>query len=277
MKKILVPTDFSECALNALRVATKIAKKNKSTIYLVHVYDRPISGITLQFEIDNVKNKKIRNKIKDEMEKIAAFKFLKGVKLKRFIIPDKTIWEMLSHKNLKEVDLVVMGTHGSSGTNEFFIGSNAEKVVRSANKPVLCVKHRNDNINFSNIVFASDFSIEAIHAFPAVKKFAEVFNSNIHFLKINTPEKFETTGESKKEIDRFLKKVGYKDASVTIYNDFKKETGIIRYAYDIKADLIALGTHGRNGLSRFYNKSIAEGLVNHSSLPILTVNFSKIS
>jgi len=277
MKTILVPIDFSECSLNALRVAAKIVKKTNGIIYIVLVYNKPISGLTLQFEIDLKKDRKIRARIDEEIQKLADMSFLKGVKLKRFVFVDMEIWEMLNDDRVKDADLIVMGTHGSSGLNEFFIGSNSEKVVRTSNKPVLCVKHRNDQYTFKNIVFASDFSAEAEKAFPVVEKFAKIFGSTIHLLKINTLETFETTRESKKGIEAFLQRSNSTDLPIAVYNDSKKEAGITHYAHDVNAHLIVLGTEGRSGLSRFFNPSIAEGLVNHSFLPVLTINLAKAS
>jgi len=62
----------------------------------------------------------------------------------------------------------------------------------------------------------------------------------------------------------------------TIYNDHSKEAGILHFCKRHQSDLIAIGTHGRKGISRFSIASISEELVNHSFCPVLTLNFKKL-
>jgi nucleotide-binding universal stress UspA family protein len=111
--------------------------------------------------------------------------------------------------------------------------------------------------------------------FPTVQKFASFFGARIHLLKVNTLESFETTRESKQAVEQFIANHNIQDYEFTLYNDLVKEVGIIHFAKDINADIIALGTHGRNGLNNMFSTSITEDLVNHSFCPVFTVNFQR--
>ena len=94
-------------------------------------------------------------------------------------------------------------------------------------------------------------------------------------MKVVTRIDFETTRETQKSINRFKKIADAQEYPAFIYYDDVKQEGIRRYANIVQADMIALGTHGRHGLTLFFNGSIAEDLVNHSLLPVLTINIHK--
>jgi len=83
------------------------------------------------------------------------------------------------------------------------------------------------------------------------------------------------TSQSERKIKEFLEKYRATDYPFTIYNDHSKEAGILHFVKDIKADLIANGTHGRKGISRFFQSQHFGELVNHSFCPVLTLNFKK--
>lgn len=273
MKTIIVPTDFSRCSNNALKLAAQIAKKKKGIIKLIHVYERPVYGF-IDIYIDHDKDKIQKAEIHASLAKQAAQDFLEGVEVKEVLIWDLKVWEIFGSKQLDDADLIIMGTHGVTGLDELLIGSNAEKLVRASGVPMITVKLEQKDYTFKDIVFASDFSEEAVKAFRKVQEFAEIFDSKIHLLKVVTPDRFESTRNTLIGVDAFLQQVEG-DYPFTVYNDTHKESGIIHYAKDIGANLIALGTHGRSGLSKYFDDSISEGLVNHAMLPVLTLNVDK--
>lgn len=270
MKKIIVPTDFSDCANNALKVASDIAKKNNAEIHLVHVYELPVYGFA-EANVDIIKNRKMINHLDGKLNEISKLDFAKGVKLKKHIISDKKIWEALESKKFSDADLFVMGSHGVSGWREFFIGSNTEKVVRHADCPVLVVKEWYDNFEIKDMVFASNFSKETDLAFIKVKKLANLFNSKIHLLKVITQGNFEPTHLVLKTMKDFVRKFYLTNYSINIYNDETIENGILNFSGSLNADLIAMETHGRTGISHIINGSITEDLVNHIPYPVLSI------
>ena len=127
MKTILVPTDFSDHALYALKVAAGIAKKMNAEIKLVHAYD--LSSSTFS---ENYYYEEFHNQIKDQAEvklnKLVDMDILKEIEVSKHIETNILIRKLVTHKNYKDVDLIVMGAHGTSGHSEVFIGSNTEKM-----------------------------------------------------------------------------------------------------------------------------------------------------
>lgn len=114
MKTILVLTDFSEYALYALKVAASIAKKV---------------------------NAKINDQAEEKLNTLVNMDILKEIEVSKLVVTNMLIRRLVTHNKYKDVDLIVIGSHGTSGHSDSFIGSNTEKVVRLANAQVLTIKN----------------------------------------------------------------------------------------------------------------------------------------
>ena len=271
MKRILVPTDFSKHAEYALRVAAQIAKEHNYEIILLHMLELPQqagdalgSGHKIP-EIMFFKNAAINN-----LENLKYAEYLEGVSVSEVVIFEKTFEGVISVSKKNKIDLIVMGSHGASGFQEMFIGSNTEKVVRLSEIPVLVIKNQTDDFKPSNFVFASDFSTEIKKPFKQVVEFATTFKSHLSLVMINTPNSFKSTIVAEKMMSDFIKNFNYPDYSLHIYNDVNVEKGIINFSNAVHADLVGMCTHGRTGLAHFFNGSISEDIVNQGVRPMIT-------
>ncbi|MGH1385897.1 universal stress protein [Kordia sp.] len=271
MKKILLPTDFSDQAEYALKVAASLAKQNDATIYLLHMLELPTHFLSGDTNV-NVPEQLLFMKIANErFEKTMAQDFMKDVNVDITVETHKAFDGITQAIRQHEIDLVVMGSSGASGLKEMFIGSNTEKVVRTADAPVLVIKNHIENFSVANFVFASDFSEDQKLVFEQAIDFANNFNAKLHLLFVNTPNRFVTTDAAEKKMKTFID--GFDELGeheLHIYNDSKIETGILNFSRSIDADLIGMSTHGRQGLAHFFNGSISEDLVNHSLRPVIT-------
>ncbi|AXG69479.1 TRAP-T-associated universal stress protein TeaD [Kordia sp. SMS9] len=271
MKKILLPTDFSEQAEYALRVAASLARQNDATIYLMHMLEMPSHLLSGDSNL-NVPEQLLFMKIAHErFEKTMEQDFMEGINVEITVERDKAFDGITQAIRQHEIDLVVMGSSGASGLKEMFIGSNTEKVVRTADAPVLVIKNDIPDFKVDHFVFASDFGDDQKLVFEQAVDFANSFNAKLHLLFVNTPNRFVTTDVAQKKMDAFIE--GFEDLAdheLHIYNDTKIETGILNFSRAIDADLIGMSTHGRQGLAHFFNGSISEDLVNHSLRPVIT-------
>jgi nucleotide-binding universal stress UspA family protein len=272
MKRILVPTDFSKYSEEALQVAAQIAKKNNSEIILLHMLELPhqtndfISGSGKSIpEIMHYKNKAISN-----LEHLMDSDYLKGINLSEAFEFKKVTEGIIDASIKNKVDLIVMGSHGTSGFEELMVGSNAEKVVRLSEIPVLVIKNGTTLFQPNNFVFASDFSEETKKPFRKMLEFAEIFDSNLFLVMIYTPNSFKTTAKAEKIMRYFIADFDIENYSCHIYNDTTVENGIVNFAESVNADLIGICTHGRTGLAHFFNGSIGEDIVNHVLKPVIT-------
>lgn len=277
MKHILVPTDFSPCAIGALKVAAKIARQTGAAISLVHTYAVPVYGFTSgHLMYDGVALTKITEEINDELQRIAEMEEIKDLQVSKLLLADTAIVQMLNHDQLADVDLIVMGTYGTSGVREDLLGSNAEKVIRHAKCPVLCVREEHgDHFNANDMVFASSFFGEVDDHFPKVVQMAELFGARIHLLYVNTPAGFRTTPVIRRQMEQFREKFNLNEATINVYNEYTVEDGVLQFARDTGADMIAMETHGRTGLAHLFLGSITEDVANHTRLPLLSVKIEE--
>lgn len=281
MKKILVPTDFSDQAGYALEVAYHIAKKSDAAIILLHVVeDASVTSMHYTGEIDlpNMEDRlfmmKLIEKGKRDLAELAGTSYADIVIEQELRIgsPYHNIKDII---NDQDVDLVVMGTKGSSGLEEFLIGSNAEKVVRHSKCPVLTIHKKATSFDFKEIVYATALEEKEEQCVNTVKLFQKLYNSTLHLVRINTPNNFQSDRYARPELEAFAKRCHLENYKTHVFNEGSEEEGIIYFAESIKADMIAMATHGRTGLAHLLTGSIAEDVVNHAQRPVLTYVIGK--
>lgn len=274
MKKIIVPIDFSEYSDYALETAAILAKKNNAEILALHMLEISDAILTKndnEMKMETVFFLKLAEK---RFNEFLDKDYLKGVNITPIVKHFKVFSEVNDVAKEHDADLIVMGSHGSSGLKEFFVGSNTEKVVRHAEIPVLVTKHNPILTDFENIVFACDFSDEAVEPYLRACRMFESLGSKMQLVYVNLPsESFKSSAEMEARVVAFLKKAnGNLDKldSVKYVADYTVEKGILNFANVVGADLIAVATHGRTGLAHFFEGSISEDIANHSMLPVMS-------
>jgi nucleotide-binding universal stress UspA family protein len=273
MKRILVPCDFSKPAIEAFRYALDVADQSNGFIHLLYVVQLPVMHDTMLMPTLNFEEQYLKDAeeaSKKHFEKIIAKYNKQNIEVTftvRFGSPSTTILEF-TQENV--IDVVIMGSHGASGFRELVIGSNAEKIVRRSPVPVLIIKDYVKS-QVKNIVFPNDLDTEQQEDFVMkVKALQHFFKAHLHIVWINTPLNFTNDTETIDRLTRFAKRYMLKNYTIHVFNHSNEESGILEYSKYIKADLIAMATHGRKGLSHFFNGSLAEDVANHATCPIWT-------
>ncbi len=270
--KILVPTDFSDQAKYAFEVACQIAKRHMAAIHLIHLVELPYSIF------DSRKNPDLPEALyflKLAQQNFTQFRaacgaLSEGLPLSESVKFNSVQEGIEEYIREHQIDIVVMGSHGSSGLEELFIGSNTEKIVRNVEVPVFVIKKQHLNFQVERFVFATDLENDTKQAMLQAVAFSRFFDARLKFVFINTPEHFKTTEELQKRHTHLKSELNLPLDNLEIYNDLNVERGILNYAKQEKADLIGIGTHGRKGLAHFLNGSLSEDLVNHAKRPVLT-------
>jgi nucleotide-binding universal stress UspA family protein len=274
MKKLIVPIDFSNHSEYALKAAALLAKKNNASIYALHMLDLQEMSLSESVSFQQEKAVFFLKLAEKKFKKFLQKEYLEDVHIIPVIKHFKVFSEINTIAEEINADLIIMGSHGVSGLKEFFVGSNTEKVVRYATIPVLIIKNELVNLDFSDIVFTTDFSKESIPAFKKALKSLAFLNAKKHILYVNLPnENFKTTSDMDAMANSFLLKAeGNVDRliNVNFVCDRTIEKGIFNFSNAIGADLISVITHGRKGISHIFAGSIAEDVANHSTLPIIT-------
>ena len=284
MKKILVPTDFSDCSQAAYQAGMKIAGKTSAELVLLHsintVVDwsqiEMVTPIHAELPPDSREKlfpeiKKQLGHVKQELIDLTKKATEAGVNASYSLAYNLAHKDVLNYAKKAEVDFIVMGSHGASGIKEALIGSNAQKVIRKAHCPVLIVKEIEKDWKMKNIAFASDFKEEETSSVAdQLKYFQTIFNATLHLFFINTPPHFLETTRSIRKMETFAKELGIENVQKHVFNEFSVEDGILQLAARHSINVIALATHGYWGFRRLINTNTAEHVVNHATTPVLT-------
>jgi len=277
MKKILVPTDFSKPSKTAADVAAEIARKSGAELIFLHVAEAASStsfSVTGEMGLGDTEDAlftmKLIERSKKQLERIAEDEKYNGLKVStelRVGTPYHGIQTIVADS---KVDLIVMGTGGTSQLDKAFLGTNTEKVVRRSQCPVLTVQKKPATVDFKNIVYATAMSKEEEVFSKIVRRTQKLYDSTVHLVRINTPGNFQRDAVVKKYMQEFARKLQLKNYTLNVFNDLTEEEGIAYFADSIDADLIAMATHGRTGFAHVLAGSIAEDVVNHAKRPVLT-------
>lgn len=273
MKKILVPTDFSEQAENALKVAAHLAKKYNAEIYLLHMIELPtdMSNPVGETRTQDLPEALFFMKLaKKKFTEVLSAPYLTGLKVHDTVEFNQAFDGIMDTSKKHGCDFIVMGSQGATGFKEMFIGSNTEKVVRTSEIPVLVIKDEHPSFEIKNIAFATNLEEQGRSTFKKVVEFAELTNAKLHLVYINTANEFNTSEAIDTRLKRFMENLDFNNYEFHVYCDDSVEQGILNFSRKIKADLVGIATHGRKGLSHFFNGSISEDLVNHATSPVIT-------
>jgi len=278
MKSILVPIDFSKCSIDALKFAAVTAKKSGAMIHLISIIEKQnyyflgSDPIVIPPELtitNNSHDEKLKSEIRLRLEDIRNSEYLKDIPVDINIGTGLKVYKCIEeYSRISKSDMIIMGSSGAHGLTKILIGSNAERVSRFSKIPVLIVNHKVQKIK--TIIFASDFEKEAYIVFPFIQSFANIFNADIHLLKVNIFTHYNDTEDKallRKFNDKF--KTDYKEV---VFENSTKASGILKYAGKVSSSIIAIGTHGKKGLVRLLFENVSEETIRSSYKPVLTVN-----
>jgi nucleotide-binding universal stress UspA family protein len=272
MHPIIVAVDFSNTSIHAVEYAISMANKMKSDIHLVWV-DKPNPQESVYPDTSNEN----RNEAKKRFEELIASngsKLEKGISIDYKLKKGRIYREVDTMAKLLEADLIVTGAHGISGYEEFWIGSNAYKIVTYATHPVITVRHDFPiRKNIERILVPMDGSAETLQKMPFVVKLARLFNSEIHLVT--------THNSHLKSIQRITQKLAQtaldyiQKHKVTVIedsivaNDLTK--AVLNYAEKVDADLIAIMTEQETPVNILLGAQ-AQQLINQSPIPVLSIH-----
>jgi nucleotide-binding universal stress UspA family protein len=269
MKRILVPCDFSAPAEEAFKFAVKIVQQSNGELYVLHVLDitflqgNPSLSHSYAFNVSFLKDMELEahEKFRKMWQKYCPLTL--GVKFNHII--GTLIPNVDAYIREKDIDLVVMGTHGAGGAR---LGSNTRKIVGQSPVPVLAVRKAPER-DIKNIVFPVLPSRDQGPLVPEVKKLQVFFQAKLHLLWINTPLIFKPDSQSMQELQQYAEQ-RFSNYTLNIRSDYNVESGITRFAAETDADMIAMGTHAWKGIINLFTGSIAADMVTHLTTPIWT-------
>jgi nucleotide-binding universal stress UspA family protein len=300
-ERILIPLDGSWRAELILSQVARILRREDSEVLLLRVLDVPPLVRDLEAVPFLLKAREEAEKYIHELELRLSER---GAKVRGRVEEGPVAAAILDVARKENTTMIAMTTHGRSGFARWVMGSVAEKVARASEVPILMVRSfreaphgdvepaSEEELPFRRILVPVDGSPTSMEAVDAAEEFARLFGSEILLLHVwpvqlaplyiapgvpvfNTnpasifptpsPEKDEMTAQA---AERF-RRAGLQVTRMSTSGDAASE--ILDQSVAKGADLVALGTHGRSGVSRWVLGSVAERVLRHARTPVLLI------
>ena len=275
IKKILVPVDFTAASDNAIAAAASLAVLMKSDIYLVHVFESSNYSYSVFAKTEALLPSfvEIKKSIGAKMEDLKEHMIKKyNLKCSVVVLSGHIHSEIYKFSTKKKVDLIVMGTHGASGYKEFFIGSNAQRLVTVSDIPVLTIPQKSKNTSFKNILIPIDNSVHSRAKVNIAMVIADQYNANIHLIGLpNTKDSKELAkfNTKMKSVEKIIDKEGLSYSTKNVQGKNIAEAAL-NYAVKNKCDLIVINTGHESKTTGMFLGTFSQQIVNHSDVPVLS-------
>ena len=278
IKKILVPVDFSDNSMIALDYACNIAKLAEAQLILVHVIESlPSNNTPFIFTnpaIDSYQAKIVEMCTSQLTEIAANYTAKYGVTVNHASVIGRTHRDIKDFSEKIKADLIVMGTHGTSGLREFVAGSNTFRVVTDATCPVLSIQLNTTSVNCNTILVPFRDKPHSREKVDYAIAFAKICGAKILVLGIDTEQDEEHLKRIQLEgnqIFNIVEASGVKCDLKVIAADYRPDL-VINYAKENNADLIvAMSDLDKDSIMEYFTGSFAQQLVNHSTIPVLSI------
>jgi nucleotide-binding universal stress UspA family protein len=302
-RTILCPIDFSDHSRRAFDHALAIARWYGSTMTVLHVFATTGSAYAPgapAFE-PLVLTRAERDHLLAEMKRFTESAPAQDLSVELDIREGDTAREILDAASEREVDLLVMGTHGRSGFERLLLGSITEKVLRRASCPVLTVpRHSGDTLPagpvlFKQILCPVDFSDPSMQALKYARSLAQEAAAHLTILHVlaydlpTTPDLYDIAAEQSASLTEFRRQredearrrlgdalqdsVGPSGSVETLLVHGKPSREIIRLAAERQADVIVMGVQGRGAADLLLLGSTTNHVVRAATCPVLTLRF----
>lgn len=253
MRKILVPTDFSENAEKALSFAIRIADKTKAQLLVLFVYHPYINDIALPEYIGSLEiYKELEASYRDKLDKAVALTRSTGIRAEGIWATGATQAAILDHARQNEVDLIVMGRTGQGGFLDKLLGSNSAAIATAADCAVLVIPPMATHPDLQSIVYATQLEFDEKPALAQAIGLARQLKASIKFLKINSNQQLDIQpdGQYIREMKDFF---GIASEDIIIRDADSVLEGIQSYCHNAGTDMLVVCRRDRNLLQSILN------------------------
>ncbi len=267
--RILVPTDFSVFSKYAIGAAILLAKRTTAQVDLLHSYET-IDGS----EVESRYLEEIRERDAAELLKSRSRLSQEGIEGEDHILKGRFIKNLIRHCGVHEYDLVIMGSHGSSGLEKLMVGSNTLKALRKLNMSLLVVKQEVKNLIFDEVLFVTGLNEEDKGSFKYFLDFVNVLDfKKVHVMAVDSPAYFTQPTivmlEALKDFEAIAKDYPVESH---FYSDYSIAAGVRHFVEEYRVGLIAISNKQKSPLKRIFQGSNVEAIISSSSVPVLSID-----
>lgn len=269
MKHIIVPVDFSPESLNGLELAIMLSHKFKAGIQMVYVQKKSNDYFKGFFE----EEQKFAKSSFERIEKENKDRLARGTHLTHFIKVGRVFQEVVNQAQAHNDSMIACSTHGGSGFEEFFIGSNAFRIISATDRPVMTIREHKCPDNISNIVLPIDTTIDTRQKVPVAVDFAKVFGAMIHVVGLSSTPVSEVQKKLKgylKQVTEYLDEHKIKYRTESLMGENIADI-IVAYAKGVKADMMCIMTEQGTTIGNLLMGNTAHQVLNKANCPVLSI------
>lgn len=272
MKNIIVGIDFSKNSMNALKHAVAIGLKTKGTLHLVWVKTPSVSN-EIAKHLESSYSKKAEDFLLNLKQECIAE--APECTINCVILEGKPAYELTKYAANLQNSILVMGTHGVSGFEEAFIGSNAFKTIGLTEVPILIIRENIEiNRDLTQILVPIDTSFETLQKMKYAIKFAKDFSAKILLLGINTSEDpmlKHTVNVQLGHASDMCDKANVRHEVRTIAVKTNSSKAVVDYAQNIDVNLLVIMREEEEDMTNFWMGSTTRMVINTSPVPMLII------
>ena len=276
--KILVPIDFSDTSMNAIRHACFLAQLRKGEVLLVHIIPKNhemFNVIQPELKID-IDMKSAGYAIEQKLEDLCRQLHKEfGIDIKCEVSTGNISQEILKICKEENCGMIIMGTQGYSALEMIFIGSNTIKVLGGSSVPVMSVRTPAHKNGYKNIVLPIDESSHSRQKVNLAIEMAREFGAHLHILGI-TDADHSSFEDKLKVIFGQIEKIAKQSHVVATHDILKnpdnKAKSTLEYTEKVKGDLLVIMSDQKTELSGLFLGPYSSQLINAAKIPVLTLN-----
>ena len=274
MKKILFSTDFSDNSLHAAKYAVLLAERLNADIIFLNVYSVPVfTEYQIPYDmagLEQMSRENADNNISNFVDKlISSTKFPKD-KTAQMVESGVTTDNILGVAEREKVDMIVMGTKGTSNMLERWLGTNAQKIVETANIPVWVIPSKAKLIHPTSVLYAADFKEDEVEATHTILEFVTplaVVCKVVHIHEYYQPDVGNVVRNTTEKLEEVFQ---FNDITFKNLKRYDVVKGLETYIKTNKPDVLAMATHEKSFFERFFITSISDHFIQQADLPMLT-------
>ena len=277
ISKILIPYDFSETADLSLEHAVFMAKLLKAEITLLHIVETLTFTSSIRHSLSGFE-KKVESASNEKLQELATKLHVENGIVVNVLTDVGKIYKRIVH-NAKQThsDIIVMGTHGSTGGGSV-VGSNTTKVVMESNIPVISVQTHSKKIGFTKMVLPIDDSPESRQKVNIAMELAQYYNAHIFVVGLMQSNGTDYQRKFKIKIEQVVEFLSEHnvacESKLVTGSDLAKMT--LQTANELEADLVIIMTEQEPSITGLLLGTYATKVVNQSKIPVMTVRPAEI-
>lgn len=273
MNTILVPTDFSKNALNAVKYAFAYSEEIKSRVILFHSYNNPTGEIKMPFSDICYSKQEARQNAEVRMKKLLTTlsKAFPNAKPKWIVQPGIASNNIAEYVKQNNIGLVIMGTTGQGAITRVLIGSTTSSVIADAPCTIIAVPPKAKFKGINKVAIATDLEKDGLLAIDELVHFGKQFHAEITFIHVQDIEFFDVEDTLLRMVNSIKERMKYKKISFYICKGSDIANGLNFFIKKQKPDILSMVKHNRKFYEKIWKTSWTNKMSNQTFVPLLVL------